>query len=242
MSLPFVLVHGAWCDSRVWKRVAPLLEARGHRVAAPDLPGCGANAMPFADITLASYVDEVVRALESLPGRALLVGHSLGGLFISQAAERACERVAGLVYLSAFMLRDGESRLAVAHLDPDSVALKQRSRAGEDLVSFTPEAFRQVFAQDASPEDAARLVEKIPPLPTKPLGTPLALTPERYGRVARWFVKCLRDRAITPAFQDLMIGRSPVRKVYELDAGHMPTLSHAAPLATILLDVARQAE
>jgi pimeloyl-ACP methyl ester carboxylesterase len=133
-AIPIVVIHGAWYDSTAWYKVVPLLQAQGHAVVAPDMPGYGKNLRPHAEISFDTYVDEVVRAVSSLPGRVMLVGHSLGGMFISQAAEQVPDKIASLTYVCAFMLRNGESRISVAKQDPGSVALKYRIPRRPDLV------------------------------------------------------------------------------------------------------------
>lgn len=234
MPLPIVLVHGAWSDSGVWRKVARLLEAEGHAVATPDMPGCGTNERVLSDITLDSYVEAIEKAVASLPGPVLLVGHSIAGVWVSQAAERISQRLAGLVYVSAFMLRSGESRYSVADLDPQSMALKQREQLDGDLLTFSPEAFAKIFGSGLTPRKASALAARIPPQPVAPLKTPLRLTEGAYGRVPRYYIKCTKDLAVTPAFQDLMIRATSVRRVFELPAGHNPALSHPRELAAHL--------
>lgn len=241
--LSIVMAHGAWCDSKIWRKVIPLLEQQGHRVAAPDMPGCGANVRPYSQVSFDTYAEELVAAAGALPGRVLLVGHSLGGLFVSQAAERMADRVAGLLYVSAFMLRDGESQRSAYRHDPGASALALRRFeepvSGQTLLTFAPEAFRKVFARNFSDEEAEWMLARIPPLPEAWLEAPLALTEAAYGRLPRFYVKCLRDQAISPVLQSWMIEASPVRKLYELDCGHMPSLSNPRELAELILEVAR---
>lgn len=237
-----MLVHGAWSDSGVWRKVAPLLEAAGHTVLKPDMPGCGADERPLSGITLDSYVEQIENAVGSLPGRVVLVGHSIAGMWISQTAERIPERIAGLVYVSGFMLRNGESRLSVIHLDPESMALKQREQLEGELLTFSPEAFAKIFGSGMTPREASALVARIPPQPIAPLRVPLKLSEAAYGSVPRFYVKCLQDRAVTPAFQDLMIRATPVRRVFELPAGHNPALSHPRELAADLEEISRELE
>lgn len=239
--IPIVIIHGAWYDSGAWHKVVPLLQARGHSVTTPDLPGYGRNLRPVATINFDAYVDEVVRAVESVPGRVMLVGHSLGGMFISQAVERVPQKVASLTYVCAFMLRDGESRISVAKQDPGSVALKYRIPAGEGQISFTREGFIDSFYNDCSAADIEYLLARVRPQPVAPLQTPLRLTAQKYGRIPRYYVKCMLDRGITPAFQDRMISASPVRRSFELQASHSPFMSKPRELADILLQIAREA-
>lgn len=240
-AIPIVVIHGAWYDSTAWYKVVPLLQAQGHAVVTPDMPGYGKNLRPHAEINFDTYVDEVVRAVNSLPGRVVLVGHSLGGMFISQAAERIPDKIASLAYVCAFMLRNGESRISVAPQDPGSVALKYRIPAGEGLISFTREGFIESFYNDCSPQDIEYLLARVRPQPVAPLRTPLRLTVENYGRIPRYYVKCLLDRGITPAFQDKMIAATPVRRTFGLQAGHSPFMSMPGELADVLLQVAREA-
>jgi pimeloyl-ACP methyl ester carboxylesterase len=239
-QIPIVIIHGAWYDSSAWFKVVPLLQARGHTVVTPDMPGYGKNLRPHAEINFETYVDEVLRALNSVPGQVMLVGHSLGGMFISQAAERVPEKIASLTYVCAFMLRDGESRISVAKRDPGSVALKYRIPAGEGLISFTREGFIESFYNDCSAQDIEYLLARVKPQPVKPLQTPLALSEARYGRIPRYYVKCLLDRGITPAFQDAMIAASPVRRAFALQASHSPFMSVPRELTDVLLEVAKE--
>lgn len=240
--LPIVIIHGAWYDSQSWSKVKPVLEARGHAVTVPDMPGYGRNIRPYNEITFESYLDEVNRAVSRHHGRVLLVGNSLGGTYISQTAERMPDRIAGLVYVCAFMLRNGESRLSVVKLDPQSLALKYRKTVGEGLLTYEDGHFAEIFFNDCDRQDIARELDRVKPQPIAPVKTPLKLTRENYGRVPRFYVRCLLDRAITPAFQDIMISASPVRKVFDIEASHSPFISRPDELADIILRAAADLE
>ena len=110
----YVLVHGSWHGGWCWDKVIPLLKARGHRVVAPDLPGHGRDKTPASDITLRAYADRVCDVLDAEAEPAILVGHSFGGLVITQAAEYRPEKIRTLVYLCAYLLRSGSSFDAVS--------------------------------------------------------------------------------------------------------------------------------
>ncbi len=83
----YVLVHGAWHGSWCWEKVVPLLEQAGHQVEALDLPGHGQDKTPIREITLAAYTNRVCETLDAQAEPVILVGHSLGGMVITQAAE-----------------------------------------------------------------------------------------------------------------------------------------------------------
>ncbi len=119
----FVLVHGGFVGGWYWEKVVPLLEGDGHRVEAPDLPGNGDDPTPIPQVSLQSYADRISEVLDARPEPAVLVGHSMGGMVISQAAERRPDKVEVLVYLSAFLLRDGETLLSAAENDAESLIL-----------------------------------------------------------------------------------------------------------------------
>src|SRR5688500_1551345 len=119
----FVLIHGGWAGGWTWERVAPLLEAAGHRAVAPDLPGHGSDRTPISEITLERYVDRVLEALDAAAEPVVLVGHSSGGVVITQAAERRPEKVRRLVYLCAYLPGDGQSLFDLGQADADGLIL-----------------------------------------------------------------------------------------------------------------------
>lgn len=82
----YVLVHGAWHGSWCWRKVVPLLRAKGHTVFTPDLPGHYRSATPCADVTLKTYVDSISDLIVSNNHKVILVGHSMAGVVISQVA------------------------------------------------------------------------------------------------------------------------------------------------------------
>ena len=107
----FVLVHGAWHGAWCWSRVRRALRAEGHEVFAPTLTGLADRSHLLSrDVDLSTHIDDVANLLrwEGLSD-VVLCGHSYGGCVISGAADRAPQRIASLVYLDAFVLKDGES-------------------------------------------------------------------------------------------------------------------------------------
>jgi pimeloyl-ACP methyl ester carboxylesterase len=109
----FDLIHGAFHGGWCWKKVTPLLRAKGHEVFAPTLTGLGERAhLLSTEIDLSLHIHDVVNVLEyeDLQG-VVLVGHSYAGMVISGVASQVPARLAQLVYLDAAVPRDGESRL-----------------------------------------------------------------------------------------------------------------------------------
>lgn len=234
----FVLVHGGWQGGWAWERVAPLLEEAGHGVVAPDLPAHGDDETPPTGVTLGGYAERVVGALDSLEEPAILVGHSMGGMAISEAAERRPEKVGVLVYVGAFLLPDGVSALQMSQKNAEAL-LTQNIQADEErgVLTIAPTAAREALFGECSEEDAARAIARLGDEPIAPAGTPVSLTEANYGRVPRVYVTCLRDRAIVPALQGEMYTQTPCRDVVSMQTDHSPFLSRPEELARHLLSL-----
>jgi pimeloyl-ACP methyl ester carboxylesterase len=100
----FVLVHGACHGAWCWYKVATALSTAGHRVTALDMAGCGARPERAEEVSsLEDYSRPLLDAVAALPAgeKAVLVGHSLGGLSLALAMERFPDRVAVAVFVSA---------------------------------------------------------------------------------------------------------------------------------------------
>ena len=152
----YVLIHGAFHGGWAWEKITPLLEKEGHTVIAPDLPGHGKDNTPVSDITLQAYTDTVCNILDSQSEPVILVGHSLGGISISQAAEARPEKVRTLVYLAALLQQNGESSSDVMSGDTESIASQHMIMSEDNSTVFIPiEGYKQVSYNTCSDEDVA---------------------------------------------------------------------------------------
>jgi pimeloyl-ACP methyl ester carboxylesterase len=235
----FVLVHGAWHGAWCWEGVASDLRAAGHAVEAIDLPGHGEDATPHEQVTLDAYAQRIAETLDAAEEPAILVGHSMGGIAATQAAELRPERIARLVYVTAFLPRNGESLQYLAGLpeNADDQVMPNAQIVPPDAI--LPEATsRKVFFHRCSPEDADMAVSRLNPQPLPPLATPVSITAERAGGVERHYVACTDDQAIPIALQRRMESESPCKTVVEIDTDHSPFLSARRELVDALLAVA----
>jgi pimeloyl-ACP methyl ester carboxylesterase len=238
----FVLVHGAWHGAWCWDKLAPLLRAQGHRVTALDLPGHGTDKTPVEKITLASYVKAVTDVLDASREPATLVGHSLGGMTISQAAEERPEKVRQLVFLSAFVMANGESAVS-SRQDPENKVTPVL------LIDFRPgtkvplqtrldvskaEAMKLAFYGDCDDRDVRLAMGRLVAEPFGPMAEKMRLTPERFGKVEKAYIYCSRDNAITPSAQRAVAAKWPMRRTVTLDASHSPFMSMPDRLAQAL--------
>lgn len=145
----FVLIHGAFHGAWCWERVTPLLQDKGHRVFAPDMPGRGDDDADLRTVTLDDYMTRIGVVLSQVEEPAIMVGHSLGGISITQAGEIYTSQIAKLVYLTAFILANGESRasMRIAQSPPAWAGSREMSEDGAAM-SFTDEAIGPIFYND----------------------------------------------------------------------------------------------
>lgn len=237
----FVLVHGSFHGPWCWERFAPLLEAAGHQVTTVALP----TAPEEAD--LAGYAASVTGVIDSLAEPVILVGHSMGGIVSAQVSELRPEPLLAVVYVNGLLLRDGESLASFladnAHLDVDDLVLKNM-QVSEDGASarFTAGKAPEVFYGSCASEVAEWASTRLGEQRTKVYGDPLRLTPERFGRVRRFYVRGLRDMAVSLAYQDVMLSNTPCEATFDIDGDHSPFLSAPAELAAALTTVAAATE
>jgi pimeloyl-ACP methyl ester carboxylesterase len=170
----FVLIHGAWHGGWCWVRVAERLRRRGHVVHAPSMTGLGdrrhllspaitfeTHVMDFVNTILVERLDDVV-----------LCGHSFGGIVTTAVADRVADRVRGLVYLDAFLARDGQS---VFDLSPPwrTAEILEAARLHGDGWTVPPAHFDR-WVED--PADRAWVEAMAGPHPLASMREPLSLT------------------------------------------------------------------
>jgi pimeloyl-ACP methyl ester carboxylesterase len=238
MKANFVLCHGAFADSFAWTRVKPVLEDGGAVVTTFDLPGhSDADSARAGAVTMADYVAAATAAVEATPQPVILVGHSMGGVVITQTAEAIPDKIAALVYLSAYLPENGRSLLTYSQ-DPESklgpgLVIDQEHGVG----TISPETMQAAFFNDTSEADAAAGLARLRPEPLQPFGTPVTTSAERFGRVPRFYITTTHDQAVGPAMQKSMYEAQPVKKLYSLPTDHSSYFSATNALNGILLEI-----
>ena len=239
MSQQFAFVHGmshgAWC----WAAVQARLERAGHATLAVDLPGHGRRAHERRRASVAGYARAVADAL-ALAGfdRAIVVGHSMGGLVIPRVAELAPARVAHLVFLAAVVLPHGGSLLDTQIPAPARPLLRGLAVSGGGAVQY-PAAVEHARWMSGLPPGDARVVEaltRLTPQPFRPCAERVDMRRFYAMAVPRTYIRCLRDAAVLPAQALAYAARLGVRPV-DLDSDHVPMLSAPDALARILEQV-----
>ncbi|HLY56280.1 MAG TPA: alpha/beta fold hydrolase [Stellaceae bacterium] len=235
MSVPILLIHGAWHGAWCWARLIAELEARSRRAIAIDLPGAGDDVLPPEAMTLDLWTARIAETLAGIGDKTILVGHSMGGIAITAAAEAVPERIERLVYLCAFLPQDGQSLADIAGtFDSERSLLRQAVSPDGKTVMPTPDSTIAGLYADCPPEAAQAAMARLRPLGLAPVGTKVHVTPDRFGRIPRVYIECTEDRAIPIEAQRAMVAASPCERVVTMRTSHSPFLSAPAELADIL--------
>jgi pimeloyl-ACP methyl ester carboxylesterase len=218
-SRSVLLVPGSWHGAWAYDAVADRLTHAGVAVTAIDLPS-NDGASGLADDAAA-----VRAALDGIEQPTVVVGHSYGGIAVSEGAAGAPNAV-GLVYLAAFMLDTGESLLdAMQHQLPDWISLDEA--AGSHIAQRSEE----VLYGDCPPDVAAAAAARLSRQSVAAIATPQ--TAAAWRSVPSTYVICDQDRAVPPPVQEAMAARAAT--VRHVPASHSPFLSRPGEVADVVL-------
>jgi pimeloyl-ACP methyl ester carboxylesterase len=237
MSETFVLCHGSWHGGWAWEPTAWCLRELGHRALAPTYPGHAPGASR-AGVTHDDYVRCVVRAVESSgTGDVVLVGHSFAGSVVSRVAAMIPERLKRVVFHTAFVLEDRTS--VNDNIPPDQTELFAAAAAEspDGTVTCPWEVFRDLFIQDASPEDARSVWERLVPQPFQPWDAKLDLAAFYASDLPRSCIAVADDTALPEgAWHPTMSSRLGRFKLVEMGGSHEVMFTRPAELARKLVE------
>jgi pimeloyl-ACP methyl ester carboxylesterase len=220
----FVLVHGAWHGGWCWSKLTPLLTSAGHRVHAPTLTGLGERAhLLTPEITLDTHIEDIKAVFHYQDVRdALLVGHSYGGMVVAGVAPSLVSRLAGVVYLDAFLPEDGK-------------ALQDYVQLGAPAgVWRLPPPGKPPRWGVTEPADIAWMEARLGDQPLKTFTQPVRISEDISARVPHTFILCGKSRQFVEAGERAK--RRSFRYRELLSAGHDAMISQPAELAKLLLE------
>jgi pimeloyl-ACP methyl ester carboxylesterase len=227
----FVLVHGACHGGWCWEKVVPLLQAKGHKTCAPDMPGLGADRTPPSSVTLSDNVDKVAKILDKYEEQPIVVGHALGGATLCQLGEARRRKIKALVFVCGLMPPSGKCARDMSSLDPDALFRRSREISADGFTyTFARDKLPTLFYSDVDAVDRYRAMERLRPQPITISTTPVTLTEERFGSVPRWYIECTHDNALKIEAQRKMVQLTPC-KVISMECGHTPFYSQPEELA-----------
>jgi pimeloyl-ACP methyl ester carboxylesterase len=215
-----VLVHGAWADGSCWSGVVERLQAQGFQVRAPQFP-------------LTSLADDVARlreVLEFQDGPAIVVGHSYGGQIMTALGEEA-PNVAGLVYIAAFGLDEGESLGALLSGGPPTPALAHMFTDSRGFGWLSEDDFVNHFAADVDPIWARVLYAAQQPLALSAFDEVMGVP--SWKSLPSWYLVAQNDEAIPPDAERQFAQRMGATTI-EIPSSHVAMVSHPAEVVDLV--------
>lgn len=244
----FILIHGSWHWGGCFVKVANILAANGHAAITPDLASHGFDPTPTHAVhDLPTYAAPVRAALEAVKGKAILVGHSVGGATCTWLGEELPAKIAALVYLTGFMAPAGKTArdfvMTPTYLkDPAIVESQGMLRLGKEGLGLDlakHELIARSLFSDCTPHDIkVALANLVRVTPHAPFTAISPITSGRYGKLPRHYIECSEDRGLPLAVQREMQAAVPGATVHQLKTGHSPFLSAPDKVAEILMSIA----
>jgi pimeloyl-ACP methyl ester carboxylesterase len=212
-----VLVHGAFADGSGWNAVAQILERDGYRVTIVQQP----------ETSLEEDIAATNRILDQQDGPTVLVGHSYGGVIISEAGNNP--HVEALVFVAAFQPDKGESLASLgASMPPASTAV---TPTPDGFLFIAPAAFRSDFAADLPAPTADRMSRSQVPLSLRAASA--TVTSPAWKTKRSYAVVATQDRSLHPDLQRRMYKRSGTIAT-EVAASHAVYISQPAAVAAVI--------
>jgi pimeloyl-ACP methyl ester carboxylesterase len=220
-----VLIHGAWAEGSCWSGVIERLQADGHHVTAPQFPLT----------TLADDVARLRQVLDLQDGPTVVTGHSYGGQVITALGADA-PNVAGLVYIAAFGLDQGESLGALLSQGPVTPALAHLFTDTRGFGWLSEDDFVDHFAGDVDPVQAKVMYAVQQPIAMsifeEPMGVPAWKT------LPSWYLVATADEALPPDAERLFATRMGATTV-EIPSSHVAMVSHPSEVAELIETAAK---
>jgi pimeloyl-ACP methyl ester carboxylesterase len=223
-----VLVHGAWADGSCWSDVIERLQASGYDVTAPQFP----------ESSLAADVARLRQVLARQDGPVILAGHSYGGQIMTALGKDA-RNVAGLVYIAAFGLDEGESIGALLAQGPPTPALAHLDIDSEGFAWLPEDDFVKHFAADVDPARARVLHATQQALAASTLQDVMGVP--AWKSHPCWFLVANDDQAI-PADAERQFAKRMGATTVEVPSGHLAMISHPDEVAGLIETAAKSVQ
>jgi pimeloyl-ACP methyl ester carboxylesterase len=220
-----VLVHGAWADGSCWSAVIERLQASGYEVTAPQFP----------ETSLAADVARLRQVLARQDGPVIVAGHSYGGQIMTALGADA-RNVAGLVYIAAFGLDEGESIGGLLAQGPPTPALAHLDIDSDGFAWLPEDDFVKHFAADVDPVRARVMHAVQQPLAASTLQDVMGV-PAWRSRPC-WFLVASDDEAIPPDAERQFAKRMDATTI-EVPSGHLALVSHPGEVAGLIETAAK---
>ncbi len=224
MKPSVVLVHGGFVDGAGWEGVYRILKQDGFDVRIVQNP----------TLTLAGDVAATRQVITQADGPVVLVGHSYGGVVITEAGNDP--KVSKLVYITAFAPYEGESVASLIKNPPPGARVPPILPPQDGLLFLDRAKFATSFAADVEPGKAQFMADSQVPWGLEALGG--AVSQPAWRAKPSWYLVAADDRMIPPAAQRFMAQRAGA-KVAEHAGSHAIYVSRPEAVAAIIKDAAQ---
>jgi pimeloyl-ACP methyl ester carboxylesterase len=238
--MKFVLVHGGWQGGWCWDAVSAALRSVGHEVFAPTLRGSEQGvAVDRVGVDLTAIGDGLVDAIKDHHLRDfVLVGHSGGGPAVQYAADRLAEQTRRIVFVDAWVLRDGEAINDVMPAQFVESSVLAAKESADQTVAMDPQVWAEHFMNSATEHDIATVTNKLVPVPFGWLSEPVSLPGFWGAALPSSYVFLRQDLAVPQEIYRAMAGRLDQPRVVDCDGPHEAMLTHPDLMAAALIDAA----
>lgn len=235
----FVIVHGAWQAPYAWAFVKTELEQQGQKVVVVELPAHGSDTTDPTKVTMAIYRDKVIAAIKATNTKVILVGHSLGGVVITEVAEAIPDQIQKLVYIGAFLPATGQSLYALATSDAESQLAPNLHQLPNGTLDVPKDKLVPIFIADGSAGVQQLVIDNYRAEPAIPFFDTVALTAANFGRVDKYYIRTLNDQVIGPKLQLKMIAAAGITKTYPISTSHCAFLAKPDSVTILLMNISK---
>lgn len=218
----YVLVHGAWADESAWGAIRNQLAVNAN-VEVVNLPAHGADDTNGKGIGIPEYVKTVSDVVKAQTGKVILVGHSMAGMIISQVAENLPGKIDKLIYVSAFLPKNGENLNGIVNnfLAGKKLEIFEFNQ-DYSLISIKKEMIPTVVCEDCPDFMKDVLVKYHRPEPLKGFDDKVKLG-KNFQAIPKYYISTKLDNAVPYPLQQQMIkDNGTVKKVFEMETSHLP--------------------
>lgn len=233
----YVLVHGAWADESAWGFVRNDL-AKTANVVVVNLPAHGIDLTAANKVSLKDYVKYVSDIVNAQKGKVILVGHSMAGVIVSQVAENIPAKIDKLIYVSAYLPKNGEDLLSLSKKDAQSKAGKALEFSKDySSATINKEQLTNIVCADCPQYMKDILVKYHKAEPTKPLGEKVVLT-AKFASVPKYYIHTTQDATVGNELQKQMVkDNGTIKKTFEMNTSHLPFVVQPEAFVKILTSI-----
>ncbi|MFA7556167.1 MAG: alpha/beta hydrolase [Spongiibacteraceae bacterium] len=237
--MPILLVHGAAHDENCWNELVPELEKHDLEIHTLTLRGHGANKKYGYHVSMKTYAVDVCKKAREIGQPCVVVGHSMGGMVITAAAQARPELFKQMVYLTAFAPPKSRTRLALyakelAKLCPEHITPEPKLDFFNGTSSYDANTSIDMFYNQCCGDLQALVERNICPQPIRPFLSPVSWSEKHLGAIPKDYIECTQDNALPIKIQRAMQENMTFNRVETLDSDHSPFTSMPDQLASVI--------